>query len=177
MVNSWYEQHSVHSRLSPSGQPYSVIDSQASTAASLRIAPMNRDVTHLRNSGRALWLIHRTQGLNQPEESGKQGHNSAAMSPSAYICGIHREVSKEVKRIKEKLLYKVHRREMSLLYTWLNQNFLFTLAAIKTLRMCGLIMILILCNRVFYDQKTSSWRESHANHSLNEKWKLPEAQP
>ncbi len=107
----------VHSNLVPSGQPYCLMDSQVSTAVSLRITPMNRDVTHLRNSGRALWLIHRRCGLNQPEGSGKQGHNSATMSPLAYICDIHGEVGKEVKRIKEKLLYMRHRMEMSPLYS------------------------------------------------------------
>lgn len=106
----------VHSNLFPSGQPYSVIDSQVSAAVSLRIAAMNRDVTHLRNSGRALWLIHRTWGLNQPEGSGKPGHNSAAMSPSAYICDIYWEVSKKAWRIKEKLKHTEHRMEMSPLF-------------------------------------------------------------
>lgn len=106
----------VQSNCFPSGQPYSMMDSQVSTTVSLQIAPMNRDVTHLRNSGHALRRIRRTWGLNQPEGSGKQGHNSATMSPSAYTCDIHREVSEEMKRIKEKRLYMEHRMEMPLLY-------------------------------------------------------------
>lgn len=60
----------VHFNFQPSGQPYYVIDSQVSPAVSLQIAPMNIDVTHLRNSCHALCLIQKTWSLNQPKGSG-----------------------------------------------------------------------------------------------------------
>lgn len=50
----------------PPGQRAPVIDPQSSAAASLRIAAMNREVTHLRTSGPPLRLIHGDPRLNQP---------------------------------------------------------------------------------------------------------------
>lgn len=57
----------------PPGQPYPVIDPQLSAAASLRITAMNRDVTPLRQSDRALRLIHRSPSLNHPKEAANGG--------------------------------------------------------------------------------------------------------
>lgn len=95
MVNCGYERHAVRRPLQSLALGAAILRDGFSGFQRSLITDrsMNRDVTHLRNSGRALWLIHRTWGLNQPEGSRKRAHNSATMSPLAYICGIHREVS------------------------------------------------------------------------------------
>lgn len=79
----------VHSHLFPPGQPYSMINSQVSTAFVFRIVPVNRNVTHLRNSGSALYLIYRTWALNQPKGSGiRDITQMQCLPPPAYVESI-----------------------------------------------------------------------------------------